>query len=620
MEVVTKSIEDRDWVFRLLELREYADRKRDAARRRWDEAWRIYNNQYDWSGKADWQAKTYLPRISMTVEMAASLVRRAMLDSDDWFRFEGMTETSRARAPYLEKLVYYYLDRMRFADRFIEPLKAGFVGSIIVVKPHLSPYAYKEEEPGVFVPEVQNEPAITVSFPDPYNVWLDPTGRSMFVIEEEIIDLATAFDLADLGILDGDVLRQMHEDWVESEKQAREEQRRQQSPDSAKPSFRYEIKLTHFWGSMADPETGRWAIKNGHFVVANDKYLVRKPIENPYPHKRLPYVVGSPFRRPFSVYHKGLVEDVVGLQKAMTELLNLTLDTALFAGIKAFEVDLDQIEDPQQLLSGIYPGKVFTKRGGGQDTRMIREVEIGDISRGLPAVYQLLSTEYQNSTAVTEFISGAVGLGGARTATEIVTKQQQGMGIFSEVGRNLEGTVLEPMLEQLAYLVVQYHDDFMDPKVAEILGHDLMLQMMVSSVEERPGLFDPGHLRVRASGITSLLSRTEEIQRILGLMQTLGQFGPGLQAIFQRFDLAYFFEGLFKRLVRAYGWNEADLLRPATTPPPEAPAGPPPPREGVAPQPGEPTPPPVAQTQAQIEQIRQAVGGGGLPPNGEVNL
>jgi hypothetical protein len=607
-----------EWVTRLRELKTHADLSRDLAKRRWDEAWRIYNNQYDWSAKADWQAKNFVPKVGMSVEMAASLVRRAILDADDWFRLEGVTESSRVHAPYLEKLLYYYLDRLRFADRFIEPLKGGFVGSLIVVKPHLAPYTTRgfPTEPGeVYERELVEGPAVTVSFPDPYNIWLDPSGRNLFVIEEEVMDLAMAHDLVDMGILDGDAIRKVQEDWVESEKEVRESARRQQSPEAGRPSFRREVKLTHFWGSMPTKE-GRWSIRNGHLVVVNDKYLGRGPQENPYVHKQIPYIVGSPFRRPFSVYHKGLVEDVVGLQKAMTELLNLTLDSALFAGIKAFEVDLDQIEDPQQLLNGIYPGKVFTKRGAGAQHRMIQDIEISGVSRETIGLWNLLNVEYQNSTAVTEFISGFAGHGGARTATEVVTKQTQGMGLFSEIGRNLEGTVLEPMLEQMAALVVQYHDDFMDPKVAEILGDDLMVQLMLASAEAREDIFDPQHLRVRASGITSLLNRGEEIQKIMTIMQGLGQFGPGMQIIMSEIDVPYFFRGLFQRLVRAHGWNEKDLIRPAATPP-MAPVQPGQPMAGGGPElaVGQPAPPPVAQTQAQIAQIRGAIAGGGLPPS-----
>jgi len=596
------------WVQQLVELRTYAADKRLHAERAWDEAWRVYNNQYDWSGKAEWQSRVFVPKAAMAVEMAAALVRRALLESEDWFRLEGLTETSRKRAPYLEKLLYYYLDRMRFVDRFIEPLKGGLVGSLIVVKPHLAPWSYRERD-GRFVRELHDSPAITVSFPDPYNIYLDPTGRGMFIIEEEILDLPTAFDLADMGILDGDVLKQLHEDWLETERQAKEDERKRQPISGSRPTNRLEVKLTHFWGSLPDRESGRWALKNGHFIIVNDKYVVRGPMENPYPHKRLPYIVGSPFRRPFSVYHKGLLDDVVGLQKAMTELVNLTLDSATFAGIKAFEVDLDQIEDPQQLLSGIYPGKVFTKRGGGQQGQMVKEINIADVNRSLPALYQLLNNEFQNSTAVTEFISGQVGMRGARTATEVVIKQNQGMGIFNEVAKNLENSVLEPTLEQLAYLVVEYHEDFIDPRVAEILGTDLMIQMLVA---DRGELFEPQNLRVRASGITALLSRSEEIQRIMGLLQVLGQFGPVLPVLAKSIDLPHFFEQMFRRMVRAYGWPVEDLVRPPAEPV-QIDAGPPEPRVGMEPQEGAPAPPVPGQRETQLDEMVRRVQAGGLP-------
>jgi len=621
-----------DWVKDLLELKEYSNRKRYAAWTRWNEAWRLYNNQYDFSTKARWQSRNFVPKISMTVEMAASLVRRAMLDANEWFRYEGTTETSRTMAPYLEKLAYYYLDELRFIDRFVPPLKGGFVGSLIVLKTHLAPYILGDETEEDVERRMRGEkahrkiiegPAITVSYPDPYDIWLDPTGREMYVIEEEVMDYAMAADLVDMGVFDSEEFGKMDEDWVDTEKETRESQRKQQSSEGGKPSFRTELKLTHFWGSLPRKQ-GRWAIKNGHFVIANDKYLLRKPMDNPYGHKKSPYVIGSPFRRPFSVYHKGLIEDVVGLQKAMTELLNLTLDSTLFSGIKAFEIDLDQVEDPQQILNGIYPGKVFTARKGGQNTEMVKTIKMDSVSRDLVSIYQMTNEEYQNNTAVTEFISGLQG-GAGRTATEVVTKTQQGMGIFSEIARNLEGSVLEPMLERVGALIVDFHEDFTSDKVWEILGPDLAMELMISAPDMRAKKFEANNMRVRASGITSLLNREQEIQKIGALLQNLGQFGEMLPLMLSDIDTGFFFKNIFKRMIRAFGWNEKDLIRPKTEEQKAAEAaaqvaggGTTAPAAGGAPPaatPGAPLPPAVSQTMGQMDQLIAAAAGGGFPPN-----
>lgn len=622
---------DEEWVRDLLELKEHADRARMQAWNRWNESWRIYNNNYDFSTKARWQAKNFVSKLSMTIEMAASLVRRAMLDANEWFRYEGTTETSKAMAPYLEKIAYWYLDRLRFIDEFVPPLKGGLVGSLIALKLHLAPYVLAAEthddrikrERGEKVDrKVLQRPAITISYPDPFDLWLDGSGRNLFVVEEEVMDMAVAYDLADMGVLDGDVLAQLQEDWTESDTEVRRNQRKQQITDIAKPSYRTEIKLTHFWGSLPK-KFGRWAIHNGHFVICNEKYLIRRPMDNPYDHKRVPYIIGSPFRRPFSVYNKGLVEDVIGLQKAMTELLNLSLDSALFAGIRAFEIDLDQIEDPQQVLNGIYPGKVFTTRKAGADTQTIRDVKIGGVSRDVVEVYGMLNTEFQNATAVTEFISGALSTAPGRTATEVVTKQQQGLGIFGEMARNLEGNVLEPMLEQLAALIVQHHDEFLSDEIVEILGPEMAVELSVASAGERASRFEQDRIRVRASGISSLLNRTEEIQKINTLLQSLGQLGEMIPVMLQDIDVPYFFKNLFMRLVRAYGWNEKDFIRKkteqekaaevaaATAPTAAAGASPP----GPANQPGEAVPPTLLQTVAQMRNIRETVGGGGIAPS-----
>jgi hypothetical protein len=631
MPVIARKKSPEEWVKDLQELKEHADRSRYLAWNRWNEAWRVYNNQYDFSGKAKWQAKNFVPKLSMTVEMAASLVRRAMMDANEWFRFEGTNEVNKPMAPLLEKMAYYYLDLLRFVDAFVPPMKGGLVGSLIVVKPHLAPYTLADESPddlekrerGEKVDrEVREGPAITVSYPDPYNIWLDGSGRDLFIIEEEEMDMSVAYDLADMGVLDGDVLKKIQEDWTESEKEAQTARRKQQTVDAARPSYRTELKLTHFWGSLPQ-KMGRWAIRNGHFVMANDKYIIRSPMDNPYSHRQKPYVVGSPFRRPFSVYNKGLIEDVVGLQRAMTELLNLTLDSALFAGIKAFEVDLDQIEDPQQILNGIYPGKVFTGRKGDKSQPMVRDIEIGGVSRDVAEVYRLLDSEFQNSTAVTEFISGAVGAQQNRTATEVVSKQQQGMGIFGEMARNIEGTVLEPMLEQIAHLIVEFHEDFTDPATAKILGPELSIEMMLAAPDQRLEKFRPDDIRVRADGISSLINRTQEIEKVNALLQSIGQLGPMAGAMLADIDVPYFFKNLFRRMVRAYGWNEKDLIREkseeekaaeaaaAQAPQPGAVAAPP----GASAQPGQPVPPALLQTAGQMGAIENTIAGGGVAPS-----
>ena len=639
--IAVKNPDDK-WVKDLLELKEYADHKRLAAWNRWNAAWRVYNNEYDFSSKADWQAKNYVAKIAITVEMAASLVRRAMLDANEYFRYEGSL-----LAPYLEKIAYWYLDqpvygpdRLRFVDAWIPPLKGGFIGSLIVLKLHLGPWVLggltKEQSERSARGEkvnrtVEEDAKIMISFPDPYNIWLDPTGRNMFVIEEETLDMAAAWDLADMGVLDGDALMKIDEDWTEETKEVHEEKRKQNSLGGQRPSFRRELKLTHFWGSL--PGKKRWAIHNGHYVMGNDKYVLRQPDDNPYDHKRSPYVIGSPFRRPFSVYHKGLIEDVVGLANAMTEFLNLTLDSALFSGIKAFEVDLDQIEDPQQILNGIFPGKVFTKRSGNsQQKSMIQDISISGVARETTAIYGLLNQEYQNTTAVTEFISGAAsaGMTGKSTATEVVTKQHQGMGIFSEIAQNLEGSVLEPALGILASLISQYHDDFTSPEITEMMGPELAADLAIASYEQRSKLFDIKNLKTRVRGLSSLLSRTEEVQKLMNMMGALGQFGEFLPIMFQDLDMPYFFKGVWMRLVRSFGWNEKDFLRkkspeqitqeqaaaaanaaPGAGTTPAEPGGPP----NASPQPGQGAPPQTAQVMGQIQAIRDRIGAGATAPS-----
>jgi hypothetical protein len=189
----------------------------------------------------------------------------------------------------------------------------------------------------------------------------------------------------------------------------------------------------------------------------------------------------------------------------------------------------------------------------------------------------------------------------------------------------LEGTVLEPMIEMMGSLVAQYHDDFFSPQVREILGDDLANELAMLSMDERIEKFDPDRIKVRASGITSLINRQEEISKIMGFIQAIGQFGQELPLIMQGLDMQFFFKGIFQRLVRSFGWNEAELLRPAQPQPivpagGAGPAGPVPASPpGAAPMPGQPAPPAAMAGPNQMTQLMGAAAAGGMPPNGRVN-
>src|SRR2546425_5983813 len=69
--------------------------------------------------------------------------------------------------------------------------------------------------------------------------------------------------------------------------------------------------------------------------------------------------------------------------------------------------------------------------------------------------------------------------------TSALPISQQGQGIFAEIARNLEGSVLEPLVEMMGSLVAQYHDDFSSPQVREILGDDLANELSLLSWEDR---------------------------------------------------------------------------------------------------------------------------------------
>jgi hypothetical protein len=70
-------------------------------------------------------------------------------------------------------------------------------------------------------------------------------------------------------------------------------------------------------------------------------------------------------------------------------------------------------------------------------------------------------------------------------------------------------------------------------------------------------------INVRANGLSELISRAEEFQRIQGFFQVLANLGPQLAGVvLSRLNL----DAILKRVVRALGFNEKDILVPSPAP------------------------------------------------------
>ena len=474
---------------------EAEDHIRGTIKKNWDVSWALYNNEFDFSDKANWQSKNVFPKFKSTIRVANSILKDALF-SRDFFSVEGLNDEAATVQNDIKTTLDRVLKQSDFEERFEDGLLAGLLEHLMVNK--IFPVAISDKDRPIH----EDQRFKFIFAPQSmYRFRIDPRGRGLYVIHETIMDMAEYRQFCERKVYDAKTLDKIEGDFSKDDERFKEA-RRMGAQNPPKPRWRKEVYLREFWGHV-DDDRGRRIYENVTYTIVNEKYLARKPKENPFAHKKPPFIWGPIIKKPFSVYHEGFGDGFSGLCRILTERLNITLDSALYASIKAFEVNLDYLFDPEGMKNGIYPAKVIKTSGVPPGSFAVREIPLGNADTSSLQIMQYIDTQIQNASGVTEFISSMTGSGGEKTATEIKTKGAAGMSAMKQVGRSIERRILEPSIEMLYDLILEWNPEIFGEKVFKLNREALKFKFKVH-------------------GITDALSREQELQNLMMWIKIMG--------------------------------------------------------------------------------------------------
>ena len=506
----------------------------------WDKVWEFYNNQYDFSNKASWQAKLFTTKFNASVKTFLTIVKRTVLGTKKFFTVQGVGKESKLKQLNVERLLEYWISKTNFRYEFTKSIIAGLLSNLCILKCYWNN-------------------GVQIECCDPYYVTLDPTGRNKFIIHQMKLDYYDVKRLAEKGVYDINEVNLIQEDYVREELEYNEKKRRGET-QVAKPVFRKEVEIMEYYGDVFD-ELGNIVLENVIITIANGQHILRI-VPNPYPIQ--PFFITPLSFKPFSVYHKNFYEDVInsGLLNEMSRVLNGIIDGHLFSIAKAFEVNVDLVLNPEEIKSGISPGKVL-KRIGGSAEPLIREIAVGNISQQNLAVYEILSREFQNATAITEFIMGMPTARGRPTATEVMYKAQQSINTLQDITTDLENYLITPLLEFMFDLIMKYQTDFSDAELQEFLGDHLDYYLDYQTFKDR---YLRGQYKFKVNGLSSSMLRVQLVEKISVLLNLL-QINPNWA---QAID----FHQLLYKILEGLDLDPTEILKPTqqeTVPPPASP-------------------------------------------------
>jgi hypothetical protein len=427
----------------------------DAMRERrliMDELWMLYQNKQDWTNKKAWQSKVFVPKVFITIEQAAAVVKRAVLATSTLFSLKvrraqkdnSQIEMAKQAKGEVERRFKEFVDDTNFADSYGEMTKSSFIT-------------------GLGVPKVIWNQGLEYFNVDSKDIFVDPhfmpsqKKPPMYVIEQKTMPLAELKSMAkSMNSAAGrQVFRMSEINKIKEDSQEDKEEWKRRARRGLQPFNRVDkmVQIDEFWGDIIDPEND--SVKKNQLIwVANKARIIRRQ-DNPFNHKRIPYVLTSPIIYP----HRGvagisLVEHVVPMQYALNNVTNLAIDNLNFSVNKIFEANPTSLLNPKSLTQ-MYPGKMIFKHGANPAVTEVRTTGVGQDAF---AVMGLLDQGIQKGTGVTDFLTGNTSKSGT-TATETKIKTAQAQGMFDVIARNLEANSIQPLMEMSFALWEQFNPD-----------------------------------------------------------------------------------------------------------------------------------------------------------------
>jgi hypothetical protein len=510
----------------------------------------------DLSNKVPGQSQEFVPMLPMALEQFGAFIKRGMVGYGNYFSVELSPSPTLTGGPLTEsgivKLMRHRLENpeelppgaLDFPTIISDGTKIGALEASMIVKVHgtkvptrrlsvkqntevrtvLDPVTRQPIQTPMVVSEdlVMEEGRVwrlLVELIRPQDYFPDPTGRGLYEIQRTYKDLYKVIEGADAGDYDAEAVAQLVESFSDPEVES-ELERETDQPQVSRPDFRKQIEILEFWGTILDSD-GHVACRNCRTVVANRRYILRKPEDNPYWHQESCFVPVYLLRVPFATFHKALFDYAVRLNLAMNELFNLIIDGAIGSVWGNRQVKPSRIENMDDFTDGIPQGATFLVAEEQPDGQpVVLNTPSGVVPPEALQTYGLLRQEFNAATLLSSTAKGETPRKEVSATATASADQSTGMFLDSIVAELEAG--LCKILRLCWLTMLQNADDWNADDVAGCIGPEAAQALAQMSPAQRYKTYAQG-ARFKVSGLSSMLARTREFQKVMAVLGATAQ-------------------------------------------------------------------------------------------------
>jgi len=505
---------------------------RDA---KWQQNIDLYWNRYDFSKKAAWQAREVMPEVPMYVDRFAAAMKDA-LDSGPFYTVMDPFDQENDLGAAIQRMMDIWLTvvgrnqvgtPLNYSSVFEEQMKLGALMTTASVT------VWKNDVYGG---------RVAIENMDPRFIWLDPTYRNLYRIrrteidKHELVNMARMKDTKGNPIFDIGKINEMLSGIVMEDLAKRESLA---GSGQQITSTRTVITLDEYLAT-AVAQDGRVLADDQMIVVANNKYIIRGPEDNPYWHNRDWMTYAPLVTAPLSPYGRSYMEDFGSVAKTFTELTNLILDAVHATAMKAHVVVPSMLLDPTQVNSGVHPGKTFFLDDGYDPKTFAAALDMGTLDAGAVQVWQAMKTELSQASGINEIGMGQFAPNSRTSATEVNSTMSNSSALVRSVAQTAESRIVNPQLD-LVWKTGLQHVDKKDPRFMRAVGDKLWAALMARRRE-----LIKAPITFQANGISAVIQKGQMLQSILQLLQVIAQNENLTQAFMQRIDVNKLLSLLFR--------------------------------------------------------------------------
>jgi len=518
----------------------------------------MYHLRHDFDHKQEGQSQEILSKQPMAVEQISSFFQQALVDMGSWFKIEAThadSEQTMIIKPHeIQKVLVRHLERNDYYTHVGNSVKSALLGSLKISKLHgkkeINPkYVAKTSGKGKtfkkkLVKIDETSFSLAVDLIPQENYYPDPTGNKLYEIEDMWMDFHELKKLAqgDTAIYD---LKVVNEISKHTQEDLEEEQRKQRETNQDNPTgnFRNRVKVTEFWGTILDKQ-GEILYENIVCTMANDKWLIRKPTENPLWHQGSPYNIAPLIEVPGSVWHKALMDAPTKHNAALIEIYNLMLDGAMKAVNGISQIRTSWLEDVSQVEDGLKPGTALKINDIAPPGAKVAEPVItADVPKDGLDVMNIVQQEF-NASALTSDLRSGVTPFRQSSATATVEQSNTITSVFQGLAKNFESKSIQKELELSWLTIAQGWEDLDEEDLKALFGPKRGEELSALDPEDIFAATAQG-LKFTVFGVSMTLNRAQDFRKLTTMLQTIG----GSEVLTEAFVSKYGFPELLEEIL-----------------------------------------------------------------------